>query len=78
MPSESIRHPPANELGRTRGTNRLRWRGSKLDNIEELSAREKWSAAEAFITVSDPNHSTGHAEGTRVQTGVRKRGQQSR
>jgi len=31
------------ELGRTRGTSRLRWRGSELDNIEELSAREKWS-----------------------------------
>lgn len=34
-----------NELGRTRGTSRLRWRGSELDDIEELSAREKWSAS---------------------------------
>ena len=33
------------ELGRTRGTSRLRWRGSELDDIEELSAREKWSAS---------------------------------
>ena len=31
-----------NELGQTRGTSRLRWRGSELDDIEELSAREKW------------------------------------
>lgn len=33
------------ELGRTRGTSRLRWRGSELDNIEELSARERWGAS---------------------------------
>jgi MAP/microtubule affinity-regulating kinase len=32
------------ELGRTRGTSRLRWRGFELDDIEEMSAREKWSA----------------------------------
>ena len=37
--------PHMNELGRTRGTSRLRWRGSELDDIEELSAREKWSAS---------------------------------
>lgn len=33
-----------NELGRTRGTSRLRWRGSELDDINELSARERWGA----------------------------------
>lgn len=33
------------DLGRTRGTSRLRWRGSELDNIQELSARDRWSAS---------------------------------
>lgn len=37
--------PHEHELGRTRGTSRLRWRGTELDNIEELSAREKWGAS---------------------------------
>lgn len=30
-------------MGRTRGTSRLRCRGTNLDDIEEMSAREKWS-----------------------------------
>ena len=34
-----------NVTGQTRGTSRLRWRGSDLDNIEEISAREKWSSS---------------------------------
>ena len=33
------------DLGRTRGTSRFRWRGSELDNIHELSARERWGAS---------------------------------
>ena len=37
--------PHAIEFGRTRGTSRLRWRGSELDDIEELSARERWGAS---------------------------------
>jgi len=32
-----------NAMGQTRGTSRFRWRGSDLDDIEEISAREKWS-----------------------------------
>ena len=31
--------------GRTRGTSRLRWRGSDLDDGKEISAREKWSVS---------------------------------
>ena len=34
-----------NDMGRTRGTSRLRWRGPDLDDIEEMSAREKWRAS---------------------------------
>ena len=30
-------------MGRTRGTSRLRWRRTDLHDIEEISAREKWS-----------------------------------
>ena len=34
-----------NLTGQTRGTSRMRRRGSDLDDIEEISAREKWSAS---------------------------------
>jgi len=37
--------PHENELGRSRGTSRLRWRVSELDDIEEMTAREKWGAS---------------------------------
>lgn len=33
------------ESGRARSTSRLRWRGTELDNVEKLSAREKWSVS---------------------------------
>ena len=36
--------PLEGELERTRGTSRLRWRRLELDDIEEMSAREKWGA----------------------------------
>lgn len=32
-----------NETGKPRGSSRGRWRGSDLDDIEEMSVREKWS-----------------------------------
>ena len=37
--------PLESEGGRTRGTSRFRWRGSELDDIEEMSARQKWRSS---------------------------------
>lgn len=39
-----------NDMGRTRGTSRLRWRGTDLDDIEEMSIREKWSTSRSRHT----------------------------
>lgn len=53
------------DMGRTRGTSRLRWRGSDLDHIEEMSAREKWSASRSRhasrsrLRDDDGSHSIG-------------------
>lgn len=41
------------DLGRTRGTSRFRWRGSELDNIQELSAREKWGRNSSRSRIRD-------------------------
>ena len=60
-----IDSPLENEMGRTRGTSRPRWRRSELDDIEEISAREKWStprsrhSSRSRLRGDDGSHSVG-------------------
>jgi len=54
-----------NVMGQTRGTSRLRLRGTDLDDIEEMSARERWGlsksrhASRSRLRDGDDSHSVG-------------------
>jgi len=51
--------PHVSESGRTRSTSRLRWRGSELDSIDKLSARERWSVSRSSHSSRSRLHDDG-------------------
>lgn len=59
---------PESEMGHTRGTSRSRWRGSELDDIEEMTTREKWMASRSrHSSRSRPRRDDGsHSVGRRA------------